>query len=167
MGLRGGNEAVEEAMLIEEVKLTDFGAASPQLGMSKEDERSLIFAERAQKGDYDDGGYNISSKDGHVLKLVCRTHPRTISTESSLPHRCRSTKAPISIHNSSGLRRRRIPLHSCTRSLGSLPNSTHRLRSSYPLLSQSTCGRDFSRCWNTESWMLEKAITADHTMGTL
>jgi hypothetical protein len=37
------------------VKLTDFGAASPQMGMSKEDERSVALAARAQKGDYDDG----------------------------------------------------------------------------------------------------------------
>ncbi|KAH7360166.1 ubiquitin-protein ligase-like protein molybdopterin-converting factor [Rhexocercosporidium sp. MPI-PUGE-AT-0058] len=35
-------------------KLTDFGAAPPRAGMSKEDERSLEFAERAQRGDYDD-----------------------------------------------------------------------------------------------------------------
>ncbi|CZS93046.1 hypothetical protein WAI453_000784 [Rhynchosporium graminicola] len=35
-------------------KLTDFGAAPPRAGMSKEDERSLAFAERAQRGDYDD-----------------------------------------------------------------------------------------------------------------
>lgn len=48
-GLRGGKR------LMGEVKLTDFGAASPHLGMSKEDERSLALAKRAQKGDYDDG----------------------------------------------------------------------------------------------------------------
>ncbi|KAI9055131.1 hypothetical protein LZ554_000096 [Drepanopeziza brunnea f. sp. 'monogermtubi'] len=35
-------------------KLTDFGAAPSKTGMSKEDERSLEFAERAQRGDYDD-----------------------------------------------------------------------------------------------------------------
>jgi hypothetical protein len=35
------------------VKLTDFGGASTVL--SKEDERSARLAERAQKGDYDDG----------------------------------------------------------------------------------------------------------------
>ncbi|KAK0106684.1 hypothetical protein ONS96_004303, partial [Cadophora gregata f. sp. sojae] len=35
-------------------KLTDFGAAPPRAGLSKEDERSLEFAERAQRGDYDD-----------------------------------------------------------------------------------------------------------------
>ena len=38
-----------------EVKLTDFGAASPSLPLSKEDERSAVLAARAQKGDYDDG----------------------------------------------------------------------------------------------------------------
>jgi hypothetical protein len=35
------------------VKLTDFGGASTVL--SKEDERTARLAERAQKGDYDDG----------------------------------------------------------------------------------------------------------------
>jgi hypothetical protein len=34
-------------MLIEEVKLTDFGAASPKLGLRKEDERSAALAARA------------------------------------------------------------------------------------------------------------------------
>ncbi|TVY89764.1 tRNA threonylcarbamoyladenosine dehydratase [Lachnellula willkommii] len=34
--------------------LTDYGAASKNAAMSKEDERSAIFAERALKGDYDD-----------------------------------------------------------------------------------------------------------------
>jgi hypothetical protein len=38
---------------MEEVKITDFGGASSIL--SKEDERSARLAERAQKGDYDDG----------------------------------------------------------------------------------------------------------------
>jgi tRNA threonylcarbamoyladenosine dehydratase len=42
-------------MLIGEVKLTDFGAAQPSSGLSKEDERSVALAARAQKGDYDDG----------------------------------------------------------------------------------------------------------------
>jgi hypothetical protein len=38
------------------VKLTDYGAASPQSGIiSKEDERSAELARRAQRGDYDDG----------------------------------------------------------------------------------------------------------------
>ena len=38
------------------VKLTDYGAASPQNGVfSKDDERSAELARRAQRGDYDDG----------------------------------------------------------------------------------------------------------------
>jgi hypothetical protein len=37
------------------VKLTDFGAAKPSSGLSKEDERSAALAARAQRGDYDDG----------------------------------------------------------------------------------------------------------------
>ncbi|KAH8753382.1 ubiquitin-protein ligase-like protein molybdopterin-converting factor [Hyaloscypha sp. PMI_1271] len=35
-------------------KLTDFGAAKPSSGLSKEDERSAALAARAQRGDYDD-----------------------------------------------------------------------------------------------------------------
>lgn len=37
------------------MKLTDFGAASPTFGVSKEDEQSIALAERAQRGDYDEG----------------------------------------------------------------------------------------------------------------
>jgi hypothetical protein len=37
------------------VKLTTFGAASPTVGLSKEDERSAVLAAKAQKGDFDDG----------------------------------------------------------------------------------------------------------------
>jgi hypothetical protein len=44
-------------MLMEEVKLTDFGVATPSSGLSKEDERSAALAARAQKGDYDDGRF--------------------------------------------------------------------------------------------------------------
>lgn len=42
-------------MLIRQVKLIDFGAASPTIPLNKEDERSAALAARAQKGDYDDG----------------------------------------------------------------------------------------------------------------
>jgi hypothetical protein len=41
--------------LTDEVKLTNFGAATPTFGVSKEDERSAALAARAQRGDYDDG----------------------------------------------------------------------------------------------------------------
>jgi hypothetical protein len=41
--------------LILSLKLTEFGAASPIPGMSKEDERTTALAARAQKGDYDEG----------------------------------------------------------------------------------------------------------------
>ena len=44
-------------LLTKEVKLTDFGGASTVL--SKEDERSARLAERAQKGDYDDGRFLV------------------------------------------------------------------------------------------------------------
>lgn len=65
-GLRRGMGCLEKwmqgIMLIGEVKLTDFGAASPSNGLSKEDERSAALAARAQKGDYDDG-----SNTPHIL----------------------------------------------------------------------------------------------------
>lgn len=49
---------IEDWKLTEKVKLTDYGAASPQNGiLSKEDERSAELARRAQKGDYDDGSH--------------------------------------------------------------------------------------------------------------
>lgn len=44
------------------MKLTDFGAAPPHLGLSKEDERSVQLAERAQRGDYDDGRLHAASR---------------------------------------------------------------------------------------------------------
>jgi hypothetical protein len=39
------------------VKLNEYGAASPvpAVGISKEDERSTALAERAQRGEYDNG----------------------------------------------------------------------------------------------------------------
>ena len=52
---------------MEELKLTDWGAASPQPTMSKEDERSVMLAERAQKGDYDDGKIYLLSFTRHSL----------------------------------------------------------------------------------------------------
>jgi hypothetical protein len=48
-------QARKDTWLIGEVKLTDFGAAKPSSGLSKEDERSAALAARAQRGDYDDG----------------------------------------------------------------------------------------------------------------
>jgi len=53
-------------VLISEVKLTDFGAASPTVGLSREDERSAALAARAQKGDYDDGMDPIQYAGGTV-----------------------------------------------------------------------------------------------------
>ena len=51
--------APHKALLTYEVKLTDFGAATPVMSMSKDDERSAALAERAQKGDYDDGRHQL------------------------------------------------------------------------------------------------------------
>jgi hypothetical protein len=42
-------------LLTKEVKLTDMGVAPRGLGISKEDERGAALAERARKGDYDNG----------------------------------------------------------------------------------------------------------------
>ena len=42
--------------LTNQVKLTEFGAALTDSGvLSKEDQRAIVLAERAQRGDYDDG----------------------------------------------------------------------------------------------------------------
>jgi hypothetical protein len=49
------SNAYRSERLTSEVKLTDFGAASPAVGLSRDDERSAALATRAQKGDYDDG----------------------------------------------------------------------------------------------------------------
>jgi len=38
-----------------QVKLTEFGAATPPKQISLEDQRSTALARRAQQGDYDDG----------------------------------------------------------------------------------------------------------------
>jgi len=38
-----------------QVKLTEFGAATPLKQISQEDQRSTALARRAQQGDYDDG----------------------------------------------------------------------------------------------------------------
>jgi len=61
----GRESGFEEVMLTGEVKLTDFGAASPTIPLSKEDERSAALAARAQKGDYDDGNSHCS-KHNHT-----------------------------------------------------------------------------------------------------
>jgi hypothetical protein len=74
-----------ELGLISEVKLTDFGAASPTVGLSKEDERSAALAARAQKGDYDDGmdagRFADSAKSDYLFN---RFNPRTVSAKSRL-----------------------------------------------------------------------------------
>jgi hypothetical protein len=63
------------------VKLTDFGAASPTVGLSKEDERSAALAARAQKGDYDDGMDATLYLENAISDCIfCRFDPRTVST---------------------------------------------------------------------------------------
>lgn len=44
---------------MKEVKLTDMGVAPRGLGVSKEDERGAALAERARRGDYDNGTYLV------------------------------------------------------------------------------------------------------------
>jgi hypothetical protein len=41
--------------LTDQVKLTEYGAASDAFAPTKEDERSAALALRARQGDYDDG----------------------------------------------------------------------------------------------------------------
>lgn len=49
-------------ILTREVKLTDMGIAPKGTGMSKEDERGAALAERARRGDYDDGTFDSSTR---------------------------------------------------------------------------------------------------------
>lgn len=50
-----------QSTLTRSVKLTDFGAASPTPFSSREDERTVALARRAQQGDYDEGMFDLSS----------------------------------------------------------------------------------------------------------
>lgn len=68
------------------MKLTDFGAAPPRAGMSKEDERSLEFAERAQRGDYDDGLTSQSTHTAYTSDLN-RAYLGTTRSKPRIPHR--------------------------------------------------------------------------------
>lgn len=76
---------VGEILLTEEVKLTDFGAASPTIPLSKEDERSAALAARAQKGDYDDGMCGPHMMP--AMLTVFRSHSRTTCAKPSLSHK--------------------------------------------------------------------------------
>lgn len=67
------------------MKLTEFGGASPTVGLSKEDERSAALAARAQKGDYDDGMDATLYSESTVSDWISRRlDPRTISKKSGL-----------------------------------------------------------------------------------
>lgn len=57
--------ASRESILINSVKLTEFGGAafSPYIG--REDERVAALARRAQQGDYDEGMYMLA----HIFYL--------------------------------------------------------------------------------------------------
>lgn len=73
-------------VLTEELKLTEFGIASPPNGWTKEDERSAALAARAQRGDYDDGIspnlFLFVVADTNIF--LCRTYTRAVGTESSI-----------------------------------------------------------------------------------
>lgn len=70
-------------ILTKEVKLTDMGIAPRGTGISKEDERGAALAERARRGDYDDGILAFLRETMDMANL-CRTHSRTIGPEQSL-----------------------------------------------------------------------------------
>jgi hypothetical protein len=56
--------------LTNEVKLTEFGAATPTFRVSKEDEQSAALAARAQKGDYDDGAFGpLVTEESYLMVL--------------------------------------------------------------------------------------------------
>ena len=97
---------------MDEVKLTDFGAATPKTGMSKEDERSAALAARAQKGDYDDGRVLPIPAKISIANGKYRTHPRAIGTESSLPYGRGIAETSGSIHNHCWLWGSWVSLHS-------------------------------------------------------
>lgn len=63
-------------VLINEAKLTEFGAASQDGLLSKEDERSAKLAERARNGDYDDGAFSMLPPS--AISSQARTYSRTI-----------------------------------------------------------------------------------------
>ena len=68
---------VKASRLTGEVKLTDFGAASPIIPLNKEDEKSATLAARAQKGDYDDGTCSCLPPPSLAYLTIHRSHSRT------------------------------------------------------------------------------------------
>ena len=110
--------------------------------------------------------HTFSSPEWKSSLTGCRTHSRTISTESSLPYRRRITEVTLCVHNSCWLWRRGITLHSSAGPFWSLIPSPHRLRPSYTLLPQPTRSSNSSGCRNTESILLKEKVTANHTVGT-
>lgn len=81
-----GLDWAQVLILTKEVKLTDMGIAPKGTGISKEDERGAVLAERARRGDYDDGILNFPTRDKGITDL-CRTHFRTIGPKPSLLER--------------------------------------------------------------------------------
>lgn len=51
------------------MKLTEYGTASPTIGLSKEDERGTSLAMRAQNGDYDEGEHILAGSTASLIYL--------------------------------------------------------------------------------------------------
>lgn len=69
-------------MLINSVKLTEFGGAALPPNAGKEDERAAALARRAQQGDYDEGQYphlHVSKSTLTVSDLIAEQLTRTAS----------------------------------------------------------------------------------------
>jgi hypothetical protein len=67
----------QKCRLTIEVKLTEFGAAVTDSGvLSKEDLKAIELAERAQRGDFDDGKVKWHSERGQAN--IFRPHIRAI-----------------------------------------------------------------------------------------
>lgn len=86
--------AIDEPItLTDEVKLTEYGAASDVFAPSKEDERSAALALRARQGDYDDGNvmghqfHAFSGGMGLTVRIQISSSNSSLATASSLPMR--------------------------------------------------------------------------------
>jgi hypothetical protein len=92
------------------VKLTDFGAAITDSGvLSKEDLKAIELAERAQKGDFDDGKIEMHFRGGWANHI--RSHTGAIGPQSCFPYRRWLEEVAFGIRYSRWLRRSRIALH--------------------------------------------------------
>lgn len=97
-------------MLTANVKLTDFGAAITDSGvLSKEDLRAIELAERAQRGDFDNGKIEMRCTREWANRI--RSHTGAIGPQSGFPYRRWLEEVAFGIRYSRWLRRSRIALH--------------------------------------------------------